>query len=124
MIQDSKTTKAFIIICIPFGTGSIGISTFGAIGKEKKAVLKRFSNVFQLSYQRHVDIAKAEAQAREAKIEVALERVRARTLAMQKSDELKETTLVLFQQFKSLGATLHKYRFVFLTRIRKWGRCS
>ena len=100
-----KNNKGLYYYLYSIGTGSIGISTFGAIGKEKKAVLKRFSNVFQLSYQRHVDIAKAEAQAREAKIEVALERVRARTLAMQKSDELKETTLVLFQQFKSLGAT-------------------
>src|SRR6185295_8372911 len=64
------------------GIGSIGISTFGAISKEKKALLKRFRNVFQLSYQRYMDIAKAEAQARDAKIEAALERVRASSMAM------------------------------------------
>ena len=34
---------------------------------------------------------------------MALERVRARTMAMQKSDELSETAYILFQQFKDLG---------------------
>jgi signal transduction histidine kinase len=87
------------------GIGAIGISTFGPISKEKKELLKRFRNVFNLSYKRYVDISKAEAQAREAEIELALERVRARTMAMHRSEELKETTLVLFQQFKLLGAT-------------------
>src|SRR4030095_7442583 len=92
-----RNSKGLYYYLYSIGIGSIGISTFAAISKEKKAVLKRFRNVFALSYQRYVDIAKAEAQTREAEIEVALERVRARTLAMQKSDELKETTLVLFR---------------------------
>jgi len=68
-------------------------------------ILDRFANVFEQSYTRFLDLQKAEKQTREAEIELALERVRARTMAMQKSDELKETTLVLFRQFKSLGAT-------------------
>jgi signal transduction histidine kinase len=85
------------------GIGSIGISTFGPISDEKKALLKRFRNVFALSYQRYFDIAKAEAQAREAQIELALERVRARTMAMQHSEELSETVTVMFEQFKELG---------------------
>jgi signal transduction histidine kinase len=85
------------------GIGSIGISTFGPISEEKKALLKRFRNVFALSYQRYIDIAKAEVQAREAQIELALERVRARTMAMQHSEELSETVTVMFEQFKALG---------------------
>lgn len=44
-----------------------------------------------------------EAHAREVQIQLALERVRARTMAMQKSDELSEAVFVLFQQFKELG---------------------
>ncbi len=87
------------------GIGSIGISTFGPISEEKKALLKRFRNVFALSYQRYIDIAKAEAQAREAQIQLALERVRARTMAMQKSEELADAAVVLFQQFAALGET-------------------
>jgi len=85
------------------GTGSIGISTFSVVAGEKLNVLKRFRNVFNLSYQRYTDIALAAAQAHEAQVELALERVRARTMAMQKSDELGETAYVLFQQFEELG---------------------
>ena len=54
---------------------------------------KRFANVFEQTYTRFLDLQKAEAQAREAQIELALERVRARTMAMQNSDELSETVI-------------------------------
>ena len=56
----------------------------------KKLILKRFAKVFEQTYTRFLDLQKAEAQAREAQIELGLERVRARAMAMQKSDELKE----------------------------------
>ena len=85
------------------GVGDIGISTFKPIDESQINILKRFRNVFDLAYRRYNDIAQAEAQAREAQIQLALERVRARTLAMQKSDELAETARVLFQQFSELG---------------------
>ena len=70
---------------------------------EAKKVINRFAGVFNLTYKRFIDLQKAEAQAREAKIEAALERVRASTMAMQKSEDLSETAFVLFNQFKELG---------------------
>ncbi|HJS54230.1 MAG TPA: nuclear transport factor 2 family protein, partial [Chitinophagaceae bacterium] len=70
---------------------------------EDHGILKRFGNVFEQSYTRFLDLQKAEAQAREAQIQLALERVRARTMAMQHSDELKDAAALLFQQVKSLG---------------------
>ncbi len=66
-------------------------------------VLKRIARVFEQAYIRFLDLQKAEAQAREAKIEAALERVRARTMAMQRSDELSDAAVLLFQQVKSFG---------------------
>jgi signal transduction histidine kinase len=84
-------------------TGVIGISTYSAVTEEKKNILKRFRNVFDFAYRRYMDVAQAETQAREAQIELALERVRARTMAMQKSEELGEASLILFQQLKELG---------------------
>lgn len=53
-------------------------------------VLERFAKVFEQTYTRFLDLQKAEAQAHEAQIEVALERIRARALAMHSSDELIE----------------------------------
>ena len=86
-----------------FGTGSIGISTYNAVTEEKKNVLKRFRNVFDLAYKRYIDIAKAEAQAREAQIEAALERVRAKTMAMHSSEDVGDTVATMFNEFVRLG---------------------
>jgi serine phosphatase RsbU (regulator of sigma subunit) len=85
------------------GVGDIGISTLKPIDESQINILKRFRNVFDLAYRRYNDIALAEAQAREAQIQLALERVRARTMAMQKSEELPEAANLLFQQVQSLG---------------------
>jgi hypothetical protein len=70
---------------------------------EAKTILKRFANVLNLAYSRFLDIQSSEAQAREARVETALERVRSRTMAMQKSDELAEVAKLLFKQVKELG---------------------
>ncbi len=98
-----KKCKALHYYFYSIGTGAIGISTFNAISQEKLQLLKRFRNVFNLAYKRYTDISLAEAQVREAEIELALERVRAKTMAMQKSEELSETAYLLFQQFTELG---------------------
>ncbi|MBL7851264.1 MAG: hypothetical protein JNN04_10215, partial [Cyclobacteriaceae bacterium] len=66
-------------------------------------VLKRFARVFEQCYVRFQDLEKAESQAREAEIQLALERVRARTMAMHKSDELREVVFEMFNQMHPLG---------------------
>jgi signal transduction histidine kinase len=66
-------------------------------------VLKRFAKVFEQAYVRFMDLQKVEAQAREAQIEAALERVRSRSLAMHQSIELQEVISVVFQQMQKLG---------------------
>src|SRR5258705_8856021 len=71
--------------------------------QEMWEVFKRFGKVFKQTYTRFLDLQKAEAQARESQIQLALERLRARTMAMQHSNELSDTAKVLFEQFKSLG---------------------
>src|SRR6187399_1201010 len=98
-----KNIKALYYYFYSIGTGSIGISTFDKISEEKKDVLKRFRNVFAFAYRRYMDVAQAEAQAREAQIELALERVRAKTMAMQKPSEFVDLVSVIGQQFVRLG---------------------
>ncbi len=94
--------KALYYYIYSVGSGSIGISTFSPIDDEKRDILIRFRNVFDLSYQRYLDIQKAEAQAREAQIQLALERVRARTMGMHHSDELTDVVKLLYQEFDKL----------------------
>ncbi len=69
-------------------------------------VFKRFAKEFEQTYTRFLDLKKAEAQARESEIQLALERVRARTMAMFKSSELNEVAAVLFEQIRNLGGKL------------------
>jgi signal transduction histidine kinase/ketosteroid isomerase-like protein len=71
--------------------------------EDEKEILIRFAKVFEQSFIRFLDLQKAEAQAREAQIQLAMERVRARTMAMQHSSELGETSALLFQQIQTLG---------------------
>lgn len=94
------------------GIGDIGISTFSPIDDTQIKILKRFRNVFDLAYRRYNDIALAEVQAREAQIELALERVRARTMAMQKSDELKEVIQLVYEQFVHLNVLVEHAGFI------------
>ena len=83
-------------------SGSIGLSSFKKLNQPQLGILKRFRNVFDLAYQRYVDITAAESQTREAKIEAALEKVRSRALTMQKSDEIGEVVWVVVEKMKDL----------------------
>ena len=87
------------------GTGAVGVSTFEPIDNSKLEIIKKFRNVFLLSYRRFRDIVLAEKQAREAQIEAALERVRARSMAMHKSEELTPVVNLLYEQFKNFNIT-------------------
>jgi hypothetical protein len=83
--------------------GYLGFNHTRRATEEEKEIVVRFAKEFGRSYQRFLDLQKAEAQAREAQIAAALERVRSRTMAMQKSGELTETASVVFKQLINLG---------------------
>lgn len=72
----------------------------------ENAIFKRFGSVFGQVYTRFLDLKKAEEQAREAKIEAALERVRSRSLALHSSGELKEVIALVFSQLNQLGVAI------------------
>ena len=62
-----------------------------------------FADVFDFAYGRSLELKQKEDQNRELTIQNALERVRARALGMQSSDELTEVNAVLFEQLRGLG---------------------
>jgi signal transduction histidine kinase len=83
--------------------GYLGYSASRPPSDEEKEITRRIANEFGNVYQRFLDLQKAEAQAREAQIENALEKVRSRTMAMQHSDELTDVAGLLFNQVSILG---------------------
>ncbi|MDN3204101.1 ATP-binding protein [Algoriphagus sediminis] len=100
--KSSALPKEYYHYC-PFSAGGLYFFSDIKPTAEDKTIIKRFAEVFDLTYTRFLDLQKAEAQAKENQIQLALERIRARTMAMQKSEELSETASVLFQQFIELG---------------------
>ena len=54
------------------------------------------------TYKKIQGFANAEARTRAAQIEAALERVRARTMAMQKSEDMNQTASEMFNQIELL----------------------
>ena len=83
--------------------GNLTASTKDPLPLEQFDILLRFAKVFDMTYTRFNDLKQAEAQTREAHIEVALERVRARSMAMHTSKELEDVALELRKQMGLLG---------------------
>src|SRR5258705_616466 len=84
----------------PFGY--IGMHQVRKATEEEEQIVVKFANEFGRAYQRFLDLQKAEAQAREAKIEASLERVRAGTMAMYKSEDLSKVAEAVFKELDTL----------------------
>jgi signal transduction histidine kinase len=101
-----RSMEKIILSSVATKNGLLQTVTSEPLSEDSISILQRFANVFDQTYTRFLDLQKAEAQAREAQIQLALERVRARTMAMRESSELSEASLLLFMQLKQLGADL------------------
>ncbi len=91
--------------------GEIGYSLPGVVEnppEEALTTLVRFAGVFDLAYRRFEDLKNSEHRNRETQIELTLERVRAKTMAMQKSAELSEVVTNLFHQLDDLGIKTYR----------------
>ncbi len=99
--------EAAIFNSISFKQGFFVIHTLNELHKNKLEIIQRFAKVFEQTYTRFLDLQKAEKQAREAQIEAALERVRSRSLGMQKSEELLNVVQTLYGEFESLQVNFH-----------------
>lgn len=89
--------------------GIVGISTFKRISSGQLDILKKFRNVFDLAYKRYLDISKAEAQARDAQVELSLERIRAKVTAMKLSTDLLDIVVTMRTEFVALGHAAHYF---------------
>ena len=117
----TEEAKEFYLTCSGLAASTVLLDNIGLYienfegipySEKENNILMRFGKVFQQTYTRFLDLQKAEAQAREAQIETALERVRSRSMAMHKSDELADLSFELVNKFRPL-VCLHG--FVHLT---------
>ncbi|WP_159039907.1 ATP-binding protein [Christiangramia fulva] len=106
-----------------FSQGLIGTTTSNPLQMETIGLLERFAAVFQQTYTRFLDLQKAEAQAKEAKIETALEKIRSRTMGMQSSEELPEVANLLFLEVQDLGIPAWSCGYCILMEDRGSSTC-
>jgi signal transduction histidine kinase/ketosteroid isomerase-like protein len=103
--------------------GCFGINIRRKLSGEEKNILKRFSVEFERAYTRFLDLKKAEEQAREAKIEAALEKVRSRSMGMQSSEELPEVANLMFLEVQNLGVNAWSCGYCILEEDRRSSIC-
>ncbi|QMU28335.1 nuclear transport factor 2 family protein [Adhaeribacter radiodurans] len=94
-------------------TVALNIYNYSGIpfSEEQNITVLRFGNVFEQTFTRFLDLQKAEEQAREAQIETALERVRSCSMAMQKSEELREVIQLVLDRLCDLNFNIHSASF-------------
>ncbi|WP_240410069.1 sensor histidine kinase [Flavisolibacter nicotianae] len=97
----NESEKVFLSFSF-YGYGGLHLSTVEPLAEDQVETLNRFSKVFDQAYTRFLDLKKAEAQAREGRIEAALEKVRSRSLAVHKSEEFTAVIKVVFEQLREL----------------------
>ena len=103
VIQDMRSVENIILNASFQNFGCIMLSSFEPMSDEHFDLLVRISKVFDFTYTRFLDLKSKEEQLREAQIETALEKIRSRSLAMHKSDELHEVMKVLFEKMTELN---------------------
>jgi hypothetical protein len=86
-----------------FNEGGVWTNSLHAHTDEEQQIMKRFTSVFSLTFRRYQDLRKAEAQAREATIEAALEKVRGKAMAMHDSNDLSATASMVFTELRKTG---------------------
>ena len=103
-VKDELTPEGKVVFSNSFGNfGGLQVQGPEKMPAESLEILERFGRVFDLTYTRFNDLQQAEKQTYQAQIETALERVRARALAMQEPEELQEVADVMRQEMGSLG---------------------
>src|SRR3569833_398614 len=103
--------KKAVIYTFNFAQGYIFIIGDTRLTNTQLEIVLRFTKVFELTYRRFLDLKQAEEQARESQIQLALERVRARTMAMQRSGELHDVIQLVFDQLQQLNFSIDTANF-------------
>ncbi|MBT5774644.1 MAG: hypothetical protein HOH95_09765, partial [Dehalococcoidia bacterium] len=104
-----------------FSGGIVGLDYPRELTKSEIAIGRRIADAFDVAYRRFEELQAKEQRARDAEIEAALERVRARAQGMQGSSEIGEVTKVLVQEMQNLGTPLAVGMFTLMSREdRSW----
>ncbi len=86
-----------------FQHGTLYVITDKPLTEEECGIMIQFAQVFGMIYLRFLDLQIAEARAREAYQQVALNRVRAEIASMRTADDLNHITPLIWKELVNLG---------------------
>ena len=115
-----ETASSLNYYWFSLGPVALGISTYHPLTKDEQRLFHRFVHGFSWRIK-IFDLENAEAQAREAQIPASLERVRAGSLAMLKSDELIQAGELLWHELRKLGIESLSSGYVVIDKDEKIG---
>ena len=110
-VARTPPAPAYHVAAVPAGSpqsGPLSAVLSRAPADQALSVLGRFAALFGLALTRYQGLQHAEAQARRSQIDAALERVRARALAMRRSDDLGDVVASIFDELSGLGVPAHR----------------
>ena len=96
----------FHMTCVFYKHGYVAINHFAPLNDFEIESTKRFAEVFGFAYDRFLELDAKQKANRELQVEAALERVRARALGMQESQELSDVALILREELLGLEVPL------------------
>jgi len=107
--------------CVPFAYGGLFFEAESGVefGPEELGLLEPFAEPMSLGYTRFLDLQRLEEQAEQARRERAVERVRAETLSMRKSDDLLKVVGVILQELIYLGIDIEASLINFVDEERQ-----
>ena len=101
-MDSGAASETWFAVC-PQTWGQLGFDFDREPSGEAERIIKRLAGAVDLVLTRFLDLVNAEAQTREAQIGLAVERVRAKALAMHKSEDLLEVATALREEMRGLG---------------------
>ncbi len=104
-LDDIRHIGGITFIMARTSHGEIGYSLPGVVKRppeEDLKILERLAGVFDLAHKRFEDLQRSERQNRETQIELGIEKVRARAMAMQNSSELSDLVDTVFTELSKL----------------------
>ena len=86
-----------------FTHGYLAVHALEPLPEENLSVLEQLTAIFGVAYSRFLDLQAAETRARQAELDIGVERVRSASMAMASSDDLPEVVATLFREMKRVG---------------------
>ncbi|WP_412068753.1 ATP-binding protein [Rubrivirga sp. IMCC43871] len=111
VVARAPRAEAYHYVAVPSRARQSGplVAVFSAPpSADTLRTLERFAVLFALAYARHQDLQQAEVRARTSRLNAAVERARARALAMRGPEGLDDVIGVIVGELRRLGVPFHR----------------